>query len=120
MLREAIAKYQKAMSLPGGNTPEVQASLAHAYARSGRNAEARAILAKVKEQSRQRRTYVDPYYLSVIHAGLDERAQALSRLEEAYQQHSEVLTFVAVDPRFDGLRSDRRFQDLLQRMRLPQ
>ena len=39
-------------------------------------------------------------------------------LEQAYVQHSNTLVTLKVEPRFDPLRSDARFQDLLRRVRL--
>jgi len=41
-------------------------------------------------------------------------------LENAYQEHSTLLTYLKMDPRFDPLRSDPRFQDLVHRIGLPQ
>jgi len=50
--------------------------------------------------------------------GLDRKDQALDWLDRAYQQKSLWLNTLAVDYRFDGLRSDSRFRALLRKMGL--
>ena len=51
--------------------------------------------------------------------GMDNKDQALIWLERAYAQHSNSVTTLKVDPVYDPLRSDPRFQDLLRRVGLP-
>jgi hypothetical protein len=50
--------------------------------------------------------------------GLGDKDEAFAWLERVYSQHSNVLTTLKVDPHFDPLRSDPRFQDLLRRVGL--
>ncbi|MCI0491144.1 MAG: winged helix-turn-helix domain-containing protein [Blastocatellia bacterium] len=59
-----------------------------------------------------------PHPLAVIHAGLGDKDRVIELLEEGYRNHLEVLLYMKVDPRFDSLRSDERFQDLLSRIGL--
>jgi hypothetical protein len=47
-----------------------------------------------------------------------QQEKAISLLEEAYKEHSPALTSIKVDPRYDNLRKDQRFQELLARMHL--
>ena len=49
---------------------------------------------------------------------LNEKERALENLEKAYAQHSMSLTGAKVDPVYDSLRNERRFQTLLERMHL--
>jgi len=112
---EAIAEFQKAKDLSGGNRVVV-ASLGHAYAAAGRTDEARKVLTELTEQSSQ--TRVSPFDLAVLYSGLGEKEKAFEMLEKAFEERNEYLAYVNVDPRFNPLRSDPRFQDLLQRIGL--
>jgi hypothetical protein len=72
----------------------------------------------LKEVSKQR--YVSPYNIAQIHARLQEKDQALAWLDQAFSERDSQLTYVKVDPAFDGIRSDPHFQQLLQRLAMPQ
>ena len=50
---------------------------------------------------------------------LGDIEEAFKYLEKGYQERDEGLTYLAVDPLYDPLRSDPRFQNLLRRMNLP-
>lgn len=88
--------------------------LGHAYALAGKRAEASAILDELKEMSKQR--YVPAYFMAVVYTGLNDKTQAIEWLQKGYEERSGGLIFINVDPRFEVLRSDARFQDLLRRM----
>jgi len=106
MYKEAIAEFEK-------ETP----SLGYAYAVAGRRAEAHQVLDKLNQLSKQK--YVPAVSLARIYVGLGEKDKAFEWLGRAYQDGSiGGGTGVAVDPIFDPLRSDPRFQDLLRRMNL--
>ena len=53
-----------------------------------------------------------------IYAGLGEKDKAFEWLEKGYEDRSISSADIKVDPTFDPLRSDPRFQDLLRRMNL--
>jgi TolB-like protein/Tfp pilus assembly protein PilF len=114
-LPEAIAKLKKAVSLSGG--PHYQALLGRAYAIAGDRARALGVLGKLKEMSR--RTYVSPFDIAVVYAGLDERTSVFEWLERAYAERAWRIIELTL-PMFDGLRSDPRWQDLVRRIGLPQ
>jgi len=63
--------------------------------------------------------YRAPYIIARIHAVLGENDQALVWLEKAMRQRDDFITHINVDPEFDRLRPDPRFQQLLQRIGLP-
>jgi Flp pilus assembly protein TadD len=112
MYGEAIAEFQKLIASPGDDL-ETAAALGYAYARSGRRAEAQKILAEMMELQKSR--YVSPLYIATVHAGLDDKDQAMEWLYKAYDGKHPGLVLIKVDPMFDSLRADARFQDLLRR-----
>ncbi len=117
MHEEAIVEFQKAISLSRGGPVHV-AALGHAYAVSGKRGEAQKVLERLIELSKRR--YVPSYEISVIYAGLGDKEQAFAWLQKAYEERdSSWLLDVNLDPRFDDLRSDPRFADLVRRVGLP-
>jgi len=114
---QAIPEYQKAVELSQGDS-DPTAALAHAYAASGRKAEAQKILREWLHQSET--AYVSPYMIAAVYAGLGNKDKAFEYLEKAYQERSSDLTyFLRADLRIDSLRSDPRFQALVRRMNFP-
>jgi tetratricopeptide (TPR) repeat protein len=114
---QAIPAYQKAVELSQGDSDTI-AALAHAYATTGRKAEAQKILHKWLRQSET--SYVSPYMIATVYAGLGGKDKAFEYLERAYQERSPDLTyFLRADLRVDSLRSDPRFHDLMRRMNFP-
>ena len=115
MHKEAIAELQKAREL-SGEDPETIAELGYAYAVAGRRAEALAVLNELNALSARR--YVLPYFIATIYTGLGDKDQAFAWLEKAYEQSHPGLALVNVDPKFDSLRPDPRFADLVRRIGL--
>jgi serine/threonine protein kinase/tetratricopeptide (TPR) repeat protein len=115
MFAEAIAELRQGLSGSGG-APRYVSALGHAYAISGQRRMAEQSLALLQEQAKQR--YVAPSDMAEIHIGLGEKEQALKYLEMAYQDHSCWMIWLRVDPRFDAIRGDPRYLDLLRRMHL--
>jgi TolB-like protein/DNA-binding winged helix-turn-helix (wHTH) protein/Flp pilus assembly protein TadD len=115
-LQEAISEYRKAMAMSGGSQGPVVA-LAHAYAASGRRAEAEKILRDLESKSKG--TSTSPYTMSTIYAGLGENDKAFEFLEKAYSEKSlDIPSSLKSDFLLDSLRPDPRFQNLLQRIDL--
>jgi hypothetical protein len=55
---------------------------------------------------------------AIVYIGLGNKQQAFAWLEKTYEQHDWILIGVTVDPVFDSLRSDPRFQALVHRIGL--
>jgi tetratricopeptide (TPR) repeat protein len=110
---KAIDELKKAVSLSEGSSLYVS-SLAHAYAIAGRRGEAEMLLQQMNE--RAQRNYVPSFDIAIIYAGLGQKDQALLWLEKGCQERSAWMVWLKVDPRFDFVRSDPRFQDLLRRV----
>jgi eukaryotic-like serine/threonine-protein kinase len=114
---EAIPEYQRAVELSSPDS-DATACLAHAYAVTAKRAEAEKILHQWLRQSET--SFVSPYMIATVYAGLGDKDRAFEFLEKAYQIRSTDLPyFLRADLRVDGLRSDPRFQDLMRRMNFP-
>ena len=115
---EAVAELERATALSSpGMMPLSLGSLGHAHAVAGRMEAADAILQQLKDLSKNRN--VSPICLAAIYAGFGHKDEAFQWLEKAYDERSIWLVFVKVEPCWDNLRSDPRFQDLLRRMKFP-
>jgi Flp pilus assembly protein TadD len=116
-LPEAIAEFQRTLELEKDNA-ENWANLGHAYALSEKKADALKIIDHLKELSAS--TYIAPYNVAAIYAGLGDKDQAFAWLDRAYSERSCMLAlYLTNDARMDNLRSDPRFADLVRRIGLP-
>ena len=114
MYPEAINEFQTGVKLSG--SPLMLALLGHAYAASGKKAEAQQVLTDLQQLQSQR--YVSPYTVAAIYAGLGDQEQAFTWLDKAVEERDIWLMNLKVDPVFAKLRSNRKFSDLLARIRL--
>ena len=80
---------------PDRRNPHFVAKLAYGLARSGDAQKARAMVAELEKESRQR--YVPPSQIAIIYVGLGENALALKWLEQAYDVRDNWLTSITVD-----------------------
>ena len=111
----ATEEFKKAISLSGGS-PLMRAALGRAYAKSQKKYEANEVLNELNELAK--RQYVSAYEVATIYVALGNNEQAFQLLEEAYAEHSFHLVNLNVSPQFKSVRSDLRFQDLVQRVGL--
>lgn len=111
----AIEEYRKARLL--GGTVHVLRGLGYAYAVSGNKAKALQVLQELKRITKA--GYLPPYAVATIYAGLGNKDQAYEWLNKAYDERDPQLTWLKWDPQLDGLRSDARFQVLLDLVGLP-
>jgi TolB-like protein/DNA-binding winged helix-turn-helix (wHTH) protein/tetratricopeptide (TPR) repeat protein len=110
---DAIREYHTAIALSGGDQ-DPTAALAHVYARTGRRAEARKIAAELEEKAKS--SYVSPYMIATVYSGLGEKDRAFRYLEQADRERCwDIPWALKADLRFDPLRSDPRFEELLAR-----
>ena len=116
-LPQAITEFQRGLALDPDQA-ESWAGLGHAYAVSGNKAEAQKVIHHLKELSAH--SYIAPFNVAVIHAGLGEKDQAFTWLNRAYADRSYLLAiYLTSDPRLDSLHSDPRFTELRKRIGLP-
>jgi tetratricopeptide (TPR) repeat protein len=115
MLAEAIVEIEKAVELSNRQSLSL-CSLGHAFAVAGRLKEAKGILAELKKLAKK--APVSAYHKALVYTGLGDSEKALASLEKAYDDHNGWLNFLKVEPRFNGLRSNARFNDLVQKVGL--
>jgi eukaryotic-like serine/threonine-protein kinase len=123
----AIFEGEKATKL--NDSPLLMTSLASAYARAGRRADAHRILQRLEEISKHQgpapawhpgpTPYVCPYEVAGVYAQLEEKDQAFRWLNKALRSRS-CMYYLRQDPRLDSIHSDPRFQELLTKMKFPQ
>jgi tetratricopeptide (TPR) repeat protein len=115
MYNEAIAEFKKAIPLTAGSESSLsKAGLGHVYGLSGKKNEARTLLDELKQISAQE--FLPATSVALIYAGLGEKDQAFVWLDKGFEQRAFQLQWIKLDPRWDSLRSDPRFQDLTRRM----
>jgi len=115
MYQQALAELEKDRALTHGQ-PAALAYIGNILARSGERRRALQTLAELKAASRQEYAYALGF--ARIYAGLGDKDQAFAWLEKGYEERSTPLYFLKVDPVWDPLRSDPRFNDLLHRIGL--
>jgi TolB-like protein/DNA-binding winged helix-turn-helix (wHTH) protein/Flp pilus assembly protein TadD len=111
---EAIAELQQAIKL-SGHLASFDANLAHAYALSGRRADALKIAKEMET-----RPDLNPSAnasIALIYVGLGDLDEAMRWLNKAYD--ARFNPSILIRPGFDPLRSDPRFRELRQRLGLP-
>ncbi|PWT90531.1 MAG: hypothetical protein C5B54_07000 [Acidobacteria bacterium] len=116
MYKQALEQYQKAFDL-SGDRPVYLITTAILYARWGNTAESKKRLQELLEMSNKQ--YVSPMSIAQIYSALAEKDQAFDYLEKGYQERSVDMSFLRDSQRFENIRSDPRFADLLKRIGLP-
>jgi TolB-like protein/Tfp pilus assembly protein PilF len=99
-----------------GDSVYAAARLGQGYALAGKKDEARAVLNHLTQCSTQK--YVSPHDIAMIHVGLNENDRAFEWLGKAMEERSVGLGYLNVEPQWDALRSDPRFQQLLRQIGL--
>jgi DNA-binding winged helix-turn-helix (wHTH) protein len=107
MIEEAIVELDNARACSGEH-PAALAALAHALAIAGRQAEARILISRTRK--------VPHYWLAIVSTALDECDEAFESLRQACENREAWLVWLKVEPRYDPLRTDARFDHLLQRI----
>ncbi|HXM34961.1 MAG TPA: tetratricopeptide repeat protein, partial [Pyrinomonadaceae bacterium] len=116
--QEALAELNRAKAVDA-NWSWISAEIGCVDALLGKRAEAQKIIHELKE--RRAREYIDPGLISIVYIALSDRDQAFVWLERAYQERAgATIPWIKFDPKYDLLRSDPRFANLLGRIGLPQ
>ncbi len=95
----------------------IKGSLGHLYAVSGKQAQARVLLTELTTRTD---TTDVAFFAALIHAGLNETDAALTALEHAVEERSGSVRYLKIDPRLAALRSEPRYRQLMERVKLPE
>jgi hypothetical protein len=82
---------------------------------AGRTEEARAVIREL--EARRATRYVPSYGLAAVHSALGERDTALDLLERSFAERDALMVFLKVDPKWDSMRSEPRFTELMRKMK---
>jgi tetratricopeptide (TPR) repeat protein len=111
LYEEALVEFNKAKSLPGSPTVAM-ANIGGAYALSGRRAEARHVLAELLQSANQH--YVPAIYIAAIYTALGDTKEAMRWMQQGYDERADYMVYLKTEPWADSLRTDPRFQHLMQ------
>ena len=114
---EAIETARTVANIDNGGSTTL-ALLGAAYAAAGKTTEATEILRALKQLSNER--HVSPVNFALVYANLGDSDEAFVWLQKGFEERSSYLRLLKVEPVFDPLRSDPRFQALLARMNFPE
>jgi Flp pilus assembly protein TadD len=90
--------------------------LAHAKAITGDRRDAVALIARARGLERER--YVPPYHLAMAYLAVEDIDTAFELLDQAWLDRDPAVAGVNVEPRFEPLRADSRYRELLARLNL--
>lgn len=111
MYDKGIEAISKSLAVDGTD-PDLSPDLAYINAITGNKGEARKTLVRLLALAKK--APVDPGLLALIYVSIGQREEALTMLEQAYRRHSSMMTWLKVDARFDTIREEPRFQDLMR------
>ena len=114
MYREALMELKKMLVLAGN--PDLSAAIGEDYRKSGYSGVLQFMLGGFQEESK--RGYVPASNIGQIYARLGDKGQSLSWLEWAYNERDSKISYLKVEPAFDGIRSDPRFKQFLRSLAL--
>jgi TolB-like protein/Tfp pilus assembly protein PilF len=110
---EALAEVQKAGEFSGGSSDPISLE-GYFLARLGRRAEAEKQIGELEALARQ--NYVPPYNFATVYLGMDDARKSMEWLERGFTERDVRMVFLGVDPKWDALRPEPRFQNLLRRV----
>src|SRR5213080_3341345 len=112
----AIAEFQRSKIVVTGAW--YQGLLGYAYAISGDRPKAEQMLRELEEMAK--RQYVNTTAFAMIYLGLGEKEKALDWLEKSYEDQESACWYLKVDPIYDSVRNEPRFQAILKKVGLDQ
>jgi TolB-like protein/Flp pilus assembly protein TadD len=109
---DGVAEFVKAREIYG--KPEIAALARESFARGGYREFLRAMTGE------RRPADLQSHFVAKCLVMLGEKDKALAELNRSFEKREYYLVYLKVDPRFDVLRDDSRFAELMRRIGLPQ
>jgi TolB-like protein/Tfp pilus assembly protein PilF len=116
MYQEALLALEKFSALSRSSATS-RVLLGYSHARLGERSAALRIIEELTAAAKH--SFVPALLFALVYAGLEDKDQAFSWLEKAYEERFYRLAYVKVEALWDPLRSDARFMDLLRRVGIP-
>jgi TolB-like protein/Tfp pilus assembly protein PilF len=116
MYREGLSALEKYSALSRSSAPSL-ALLGYLHARLGDRKKSLQMIYKLKAASKQ--SFVPALFVALVYVGLEDKHQAFTWLEKAYEERFNRLAYLKVEALWDPIRSDPRFADLLRRVGIP-
>jgi TolB-like protein/DNA-binding winged helix-turn-helix (wHTH) protein/Tfp pilus assembly protein PilF len=117
MFDQAMVEYQATDSaLP--DWPVTVAGIGNLQGYAKKDADARLTLARLDNMSKTK--YVTPYGIALVYAGMGDKDQTFRWLERAFDDRANWLVWLRFDSRWDSIRSDPRYADLVRRIWNPE
>jgi TolB-like protein/Tfp pilus assembly protein PilF len=114
---EALSELESAVSLSDGDSdPMLLAWLAHVKAVTGNRRDAMTLVSRARALGCER--YVPSYHLAMALVGLGHVDEAFEALDQAWLDRDPALAAIHVEPRFEPLRGEARYVELLERLKL--
>jgi TolB-like protein/Flp pilus assembly protein TadD len=117
MYSEAIAEYEKTLTAIK-DWPVMLAAIGHVYGITGRREEALKMLERMNAVAKSR--YVTPYGVALVYASINDKEKAFEYLNKAFEEKSNWLVWLKQDPRWEPIKNDSRYQELVSRVGLLQ
>ncbi len=120
---EQLGEYEQALTAlsrsrgAGGENSKVISLRGYVLAKMGRTDDALHVLRTLEAVAGQ--SYMPPYAIALVHAGLGDNDAAFDWLERAVEAHDVHLAALPSDAKWDGLRGDAKFAEVLRRCGLP-
>ena len=94
----------------------ISSTAGQVYAMAGRKEDAMKVIEELGRRSKE--TYIPGSAFAYIYAALGDTDKAIAYLEKGYEERAFQMQFLKIDPRWDNLRDDPRFTDLMRRVGL--
>lgn len=112
---DSIKSFETARVL-SGDAPVILGALGAVYAKAGARDKALALLAQLSEIAKE--NYVAPIAWAMLYIGLDQKDEAFEWIAKGCETHDTLVCYLAIGPTFDPLRSDPRFDTMLEKIGL--